>query len=312
MTVLVIAETEGNLLLETTARLVAAARRIDSGVHVLVIDDEAQSLSDAARRLAGVDRVLSVPCRTPDLLPADTIAALLPRPEAGYAVYLGADGGRGRQVVPLLAASLGLAPLTGVSAIAEDHHFERPVHAGALIERLGYDAPVRLLTVRTAAFSPVGPAAPCPIETLAPAALDSRITLTRAAAEPRNRPELESARIVVAGGRGLGSRDNFDRLGELADRLDAALGASRVAVDMGWAENSAQIGQTGRQIAPELYIAIGISGAPQHLAGIREARRVVAINRDAEAPIFRHADYGLVADVAQVLPQLLQLLAAKT
>jgi electron transfer flavoprotein alpha subunit len=305
MTALVIAASADGRLLDATRRLVAAARRLDTEVHLVVIDTPAGPLAAQAAQIDGVARVLALGSDAPDLAAFDAIAAAIEPLAGNCGSIVAADSGRGRYVLPLLAARLGVAPLTSVSGIRDDGSLERLLHAGSINEQLRFDAPVRLITVRAAAFPAAGAApAPCPIEPAGNLA-SGAVTITDRAPPATAGPQLETARLVLAGGRGLGSAETFHALERLAAKLGAALGASRVAVDMGWAPHELQIGQTGRRIAPALYVAIGISGAAQHLAGIREAERVIAINKDAAAPIFRHADLGITADAGPLIAELL-------
>lgn len=309
MTALVIAESADGRLAEATRRLVAAARRLSGDVQIAVVDAPSGEVAAQAARIDGVAGVRTFAADRPDLAAFDAIAAALAPLAAACDLVVAADSGRGRHVLPLLAARLGIAPLTSVAAIRDDGTFERLLHAGSIVEHVRFDAPQRLLTLRAGAFPAAGDAAaPCPIAIAGRVAAGAVAIAHRAPAATAG-PQLETARLVLAGGRGLGSGDAFRDLERLAARLGAALGASRIAVDMGWAPHELQVGQTGRRIAPALYVAFGISGAAQHLAGIREAGRVVAVNRDPDAPIFRQADLGVVADAGPLIAELLARLA---
>ncbi len=305
MSTLVLAESSNGRLLDAGKRLVSAARAFAAPLHVLVVDTGQQVIAAQAAQLAGVEQVFAAPYDEPDLVAFDEIAALL-LPLAGqYQTILAAHSGAGKTVLPLLAARLGIAPVTGISKIKGPCSFERPVYAGSLSEVVETTENARTLaTIRVAGFPLAQTQSPCPVETLTQSPPVGRVVLSAPPSPPTQRPDLADAKIVIAGGRGLGSLENFAQLEPLADALGAALGASRIAVDMGWSPHTSQIGQTGVQIAPDLYIAFGISGAVQHVAGIREAGKIVAINKDPEAPIFKAADYGMVADLSDVLPAL--------
>lgn len=310
MTALVIGETLGGRLLAATARLVGCALALDAEVHLAVIDDGAGTSAAAAARLEGVARVLAFDAAQPDHVAPDRFAAALESRLDAYDLILGADSGRGRSLVPLLAGRRRVAPLTSVCALRGADRFERRLHAGAIVETIAYQTPQRFLTLRAAAFVPVGTAAAaCPVEHLPLPDGGAGIEILACEPPPAGRPQLDTARLVLAGGRGLGGPDNFRRLAALADRLGAATGASRIAVDMGWVPHEQQIGQTGRRIAPALYVAFGISGAAQHVSGVRDAGCILAIDKDPDAPIFRHADFGIHADAGEILAELLQRLA---
>jgi electron transfer flavoprotein alpha subunit len=296
-------------LLEATSKLVRAATKLGEPVHILVLDENQQTIAGEAATLEGVEKVLYATHPNPDSLGFDQVASLLVSVMNDYQALIASASGRGRYVLPILAAKLGVPPLTGISAILGDGRFERPIYAGAALEQVRLEQDKTLLTIRTAPFTGVSWQAPCEIEKIATPPASGQIEIIACEQIQAERPDLASAVLVVSGGRGLGSRAGFARLENLADRLGAALGASRVAVDMGWAPHQLQVGQTGHQIAPRLYIAMGISGAVQHIAGIKDAGTIVAINSDVDAAIFTVADYGLAADINLVLPELIALLA---
>ena len=304
MTTLVLAQSMNGQLSESSKRLVGAASAFNQPIHLLILDDEQGQTANAAAALAGVDLVLVATTSEPDLAGFDDVALLAANLADDYDVILAANTGTGRHVLPLLAARLQIAPLTGISAIAGDHLFERPIHAGALIERVQLDTEKTLLTIRPANFAAVGDQSPCPKKPCTLPQQTGGMGIIEQINTLSERPDLTEAKVVVAGGRGLGSKEGFTRLEPLADALGAALGASRIAVDMGWIPHINQVGQTGVQIAPDLYIAIGISGAVQHIAGIKDAGKIVVLNKDPDAPLFKVADYGIIGDLFDLLPQL--------
>lgn len=292
--------------LETTSKLVSAARKLDTDVHVLVLDRKSRTLALEVANLAGVSLVHVAISADPELVGLDETALQLATLMQDYETLITSNDGRGKHVLPLLAARLQIPPLSGISAILGDQMFERPIYAGSLMERVQLSTQKNLLSIRTVHFSSTGEQPSCPIIEIT-AQADASVRSTEIIDHSRiktGRPDLANADIVVAGGRGLGSAENFAKLETLADALGAAIGASRIAVDMGWAPHNTQVGQTGVQIAPKLYIAIGISGAVQHIAGIKDAGTIVAVNKDPDAPIFRVADHGIVGDLHEVLPEL--------
>lgn len=309
MTTLVLAQSAKGQLLENTKRLISAASAFNEPVHLLILDTERQEVASQAARLAGVEQVHVAIYPEPDLVGFDKIADLALGLAGDYKAIIAANTGSGKYVLPLLAARLEIPPLTGISHIGGDRSFERPVYAGSLIERVQLNTDKTLLTVRPANFATVGDQSPCPIEAVTDTPPNSRMEIIEQTSFISERPDLADAKIVVAGGRGLGSKENFAQLETFADMLGAALGASRIAVDMGWSPHITQVGQTGVQIAPDLYIALGISGAVQHIAGIKDAGKILAINKDPDAPIFKVADYGIIGDLFELLPQLQSALA---
>ena len=305
MTTLVIAEHDNAQLKSATLHTIAAARTLSNGVHVLVAGRAAQPVAQAASQVAGVDKVIHVDApHFADAL-AENVAAQVLALAGDYTHILFPATAAGKNVAPRVAAKLDSAQISDVIAIDSADTFQRPIYAGNAIATVQSPDPVKVATIRTTAFD----AAPAhggsaPIET-APAVADTGLsTFVRREVASSDRPELTAARVVVAGGRGLGSAENFTLLDPLAEKLGAAVGASRAAVDSGYAPNDWQVGQTGKVVAPQLYIACGISGAIQHLAGMKDSKVIVAINKDEEAPIFQVADYGLVADIFEALPEL--------
>lgn len=306
MAVLVIAEHDGAALKPATLNTVTAAACIDADVHVLVAGSDCRPIAESAARVGGVTKVLLADAPQLGTMLAENLAPLIARLAPSYSHLLAPATTFGKNVMPRVAALLDVAQVSDIVAVQSPDTFVRPIYAGNAFATVQATDPVKVVTVRTTAFeaAPKEDGATTIEEVGAPpdAGLSRLIgqELTRSA-----RPELASARVVVSGGRGLGSAENFRKLLEpLADKLNAAIGASRAAVDAGFVPNDYQVGQTGKVVAPELYIAVGISGAIQHLAGMKEAKVIVAINKDAEAPIFQVADYGLVADLFQAVPEL--------
>ncbi|AUN94875.1 electron transfer flavoprotein subunit alpha/FixB family protein [Pseudazoarcus pumilus] len=310
MNILVIAEHDNHALRPATAPTIAAARAIGGEVTLLVAGHDCAAVAQQGASLDGVARVLVADAPHYEHELAENLAALVLTLTEGRTHVLAPATTFGRNLMPRVAALLGVAQIGDVVEVCTPDTFVRPIYAGNALESVRSLDAVRVLTVRPTAFEAVARVtANAPVEAIAagPDLALSRFVsreLTRS-----ERPELGSARVVVSGGRGLGSAERFEAvLGPLAERLGAALGASRAAVDAGYVPNDLQVGQTGKIVAPELYVAVGISGAIQHLAGMKESRVIVAINKDAEAPIFQVADYGLVADLFQAVPELLAAL----
>ncbi|HVY63491.1 MAG TPA: electron transfer flavoprotein subunit alpha/FixB family protein [Gammaproteobacteria bacterium] len=311
--VLVVAEHDGHTLSPATARTLRCAAAIpDAEIAVAVFAEDGRAVAEQAATLDGVRRVLLVEHAGHAHALAALIAPELAELAAGHTHVLAPATTFGRDLLPRVAALLGTTQVSDVMAIESATRFRRPIYAGNAIATVEIAALPAVATVRIASFQPVAAAgaARAPIERVQPAAAPPTHTrfVSRVVAAG-DRPDLQSARRVVSGGRGLGNPENFKRIEELAALLGAAVGASRAAVDSGFAPNDLQVGQTGKIIAPELYIAIGISGAIQHLTGIKDARTIVAINKDPEAPIFEVADIGLVGDLFAVLPDLKERLA---
>lgn len=305
MSVLVLAEHNGTELDEATARAVTAAGLVDPDVHVLVAGRDCAAAAAAAAAIAGVSNVLVADDDTFADRLCEPLAALITSLAGRFDAFVAPATTSGKSVMPRVAAMLDVMQVSDVIAVEAPDRFRRPIYAGSIIQTVRSKDHKRVLTIRTSAFSPAPSGEPGPMEAvrLEPfAQLSSFVASTTAGSD---RPELSSARIVVSGGRGLGSAENFETvLAPLADALGAALGASRAAVDAGFVSNDLQVGQTGKIVAPELYIACGISGAIQHLAGMKDSKVIVAINKDPEAPIFQVADYGLVADLFEAVPEV--------
>ncbi len=305
--VLVIAEhANGALNLSTHKTLSCALQIPDAQIDVAVLASDASTLATQAAKLTGVKRVLKVERAEFAEAVASTQAAAIVELAANYTHVLAPATTFGKDLLPRVAALLGVGQISEVMAAESAHRFVRPIYAGNAIVTLDADPNQKLVaTVRVASFQPVAETGSASIESVAiTVALPAHTRFVERATDRTGRPDLQSANRVVSGGRALGSAENFQLIYHLADKLGAAVGASRAAVDSGYAANDLQVGQTGKIIAPELYIAVGISGAIQHLTGIKDARTIVAINKDSEAPIFEVADVGLVGDLFTVLPEL--------
>lgn len=311
MAVLLIAEVSGGHFgLDATARALRAVAPLGE-VDLLLTGQGLAGAAEAAARLQGLARVLVADDAAFARGLAERITPLLQDLAPGYNHIAAPASAFARNILPRLAAKLDVMMLSDVIGISGSDTFSRPVYAGNAIETLRMRDACRVFTLRTTAFEPAAAdAAPVPVVPLsAPPVPQTGATWVEDRLATSDRPDLASAKIVVSGGRGLGSQDNFALIGALADQIGAAVGASRAAVDAGYAANDLQVGQTGKVVAPDLYIAVGISGAIQHLAGMKDSRVIVAINKDAEAPIFQIADYGLVADLFTALPDLTQAVA---
>lgn len=312
MTTLLIAEHDETSLKDATAKALTAALALGAPVHVLVAGHACRGAAEAAAQLQGVAKVLVADAPAYTHLLAEPLAELLAHLAPAYANLVAPATSTFKNAMPRVAARLDVMQVSDITKVVSPDTFERPIYAGNAIQTVQARDAVKIVTVRTAAF-PATPAGGgnASIEPISftPASTDlSRFDGEEVSAS--DRPELGSARIVVSGGRALGSKENFDAIvAPLADRLGAAIGASRAAVDAGYAPNDWQVGQTGKVVAPELYVALGISGAIQHLAGMKDSKVIVAINKDEEAPIFQVADFGLVADLFQAAPALVEELA---
>ena len=309
MKCLVIAEHDNVVLSHATLHAVTAARKISQSVNVLVAGAACNSVAMAAQKIAGVAKILL--CEAPyyaDQSPENMTALILAN-AIGYTHLLAAATTSGKNLMPRIAAKLDVAQISEIVSVVSADTFVRPIYAGNALATVQSADAVKVITVRTTAFDAALTDANAAIESLNPAPDIGKSQVVARDLIKSERPELATAKVVVAGGRGLVSRENFEALlTPLADRLGAALGASRAAVDAGFVPNDYQVGQTGKVVAPALYIAVGISGAIQHLAGMKGSQVIVAIDKDAEAPIFSVADYGLVADLFEVVPQLTELL----
>jgi electron transfer flavoprotein alpha subunit len=305
MTSLVIAEHDNATLKPATLNAVTAAAQIGDEVHLLVAGSACAAVAEDAAQIAGVGKVLLADApHYADQLP-ENLAALVVAHAGGYSHLLAVATAAGKNVMPRIAALLDDAQISEIVAVNSTDTFVRPIYAGSVLETVRSSDAVKVITVRATAFAPAAAGGTANVEAIAAAAnLGSSALISRDL--PRlARPELAAAKVVVAGGRGLGSSEKFRELLEpLADRLGAALGASRAAVDAGYAPNDFQVGQTGKVVAPRLYIAVGISGAIQHVAGMQDSGLIVAINKDPECAIFQVADYGLVGDLFEVVPAL--------
>ena len=308
MSVLVHAEHDGSAVLDASLCAVAAARELDSDVHLLVCGEGCRRAAEAAAAVEGVARVLLADAPTYAHGLAEPIADLLARLAGPYDAILAAHTTGGRNVLPRAAALLDVAPISDIIAVESADTFVRPIYAGNAIATVRTRDAKKVLTVRTTAFEAVAErGGSASIEEVGGEDAGAGGGLSRFVGQEltrSERPELTSARIVISGGRGMQSGDNFHLLEAVADRIGAAVGASRAAVDAGFVPNDYQVGQTGKVVAPDLYVAVGISGAIQHLAGMKDSKVIVAINKDEEAPIFQVADYGLVVDLFKALPDL--------
>jgi electron transfer flavoprotein alpha subunit len=304
MAVLLLAEHDNKTLAPATAKALTAARGFGSEVDMLVAGDGCRAVAESAAKLEGVRKVLLA--EAPHLaqrLAEETAAAVLPLMQ-NYAVLLAPATTMGKNVLPRVAAMLDVAQISDIVEVKSPTTFVRPVYAGNALETVETYDKIVVGTVRGTAFAAAGEGGSAAIETVVPPPAAGLSSFEGSQLSASERPELTSARIVISGGRGMQSGDNFKTLLDpLADRLGAAVGASRAAVDAGYMPNDHQVGQTGKVVAPDLYIAVGISGAIQHLAGMKDSKVIVAINKDADAPIFQVADYGLVGDLFTVLPE---------
>ncbi|MFK0206352.1 electron transfer flavoprotein subunit alpha/FixB family protein [Agrobacterium sp. NPDC090283] len=306
MTILLLADHDNAILSDQTAKALTAASKIGGDVHVLVAGSGARPAADAAAKLAGVSKVLLA--EGDDLANnlAEPLAALIVSLAGSYDTILSAATSVGKNVLPRVAALLDIAQISEITEVVSADTFKRPIYAGNAIQTVQSTDAKRVITVRTASFSPASRGPLAAVESVSTAAFSSELsTFVSDALSASDRPELTSAKIIISGGRALGSAEKFQQvILPVADKLGAAVGASRAAVDAGYAPNDWQVGQTGKVVAPDLYIACGISGAIQHLAGMKDSKVIVAINKDEEAPIFQVADYGLVGDLFTILPEL--------
>ena len=305
MTILVIAEHDNTALKAATLNTVAAAQKIGGEIHVLVAGAGCAAAAQQAAALQGVAKVKVADAAHYDAQTAENLTALVVANAAGYSHILAPATTFGKNVAPRVAALLDVAQISEITAVESADTFVRPIYAGNALATVKSTDAVKVITVRTTAFDAVATGGAAAVETLAAAADTAQSQLQNRELTKSERPELGAAKIIVSGGRGLGSGENYHKLLEpLADKLGAALGASRAAVDAGFVPNDYQVGQTGKIVAPQLYIAVGISGAIQHLAGMKDSKVIVAINKDPDAPIFQVADYGLVADLFETAPAL--------
>ncbi|WP_336961489.1 electron transfer flavoprotein subunit alpha/FixB family protein [Sphingobium aquiterrae] len=306
MKTLLIADHDNQSVADGTARALTAARALGGEVDILIAGLGAGAAANAAAKLQGVSKVLLADGEAFAHALAEPLAALVLSIAGGYGAIVAPASSSGKNVLPRIAARLDVMQVSDVTRVAAPDIFEHPIYAGNAIEVVKNDEPVKLLTIRTSAFAATSAdGAAAPVETIAAAIVEGRATFEGEALAKSDRPELGSAKIVVSGGRALGSPEKFDAvILPLADRLHAAVGASRAAVDAGYAPNDFQVGQTGKIVAPDLYVALGISGAIQHLAGMKDSKVIVAVNKDEDAPIFQVADFGLVGDLFQLVPEI--------
>jgi electron transfer flavoprotein alpha subunit len=306
MTNLVIVEHDGLSIKPATLNTIAAAQKIGDDIHVLVAGHNAQAAADAAARIAGVSKVLLADAPQLEAGLAENVEATVLGIARDYTHILAPDTAYGKNIAPRIAAKLDVAQISDITAVVSANTFERPIYAGNAIATVQSTDPIRVITVRATGFDAVAAeGGSATIETIEAAPDTGLSRFVNREVTKLDRPELTSAKIIVSGGRGLGNGENYKKVLEpLADKLNAALGASRAAVDAGFVPNDYQVGQTGKIVAPQLYIAIGISGAIQHLAGMKDSKVIVAINKDAESPIFSVADYGLVGDLFDTVPAL--------
>ena len=303
MTALVLAEHNNASLNDATAKAVTAALQISPPVHVLVAGADCKAAAEQAAALEGVEKVLLADdSRYANLLPEPT-SGLLVSLASSYDAILAPATANGKNILPRVAALLDVPQISEIISVVSKDVFRRPIYAGNAIETIEASGFKKVITVRIAAFASAARNGSAVIENIAPAADPALSRMIREDLTRSERPELAGARIVISGGRGLQSKENFALIERVADKLGAAVGASRAAVDAGFVPNDRQVGQTGKVVAPELYIAVGISGAIQHLAGMKDSKIIVAINKDEGAPIFSIADYGLVADLFEALPE---------
>ncbi|MDP3440223.1 MAG: FAD-binding protein [Azonexus sp.] len=310
MTILVIAEHDQQSLKAATLNTLTAAQQIGGDIHVLVAGTACSGAAQQAAQLQGVTSVKVADAAHYQNQTAENLSALIIAHAAGYSPgyshILAPATTFGKNLLPRVAALLDVAQISEITGVVSADTFVRPIYAGNALATVQSADKIKVITVRSTAFDAANAGNSAPIEAIATAADTAQSTLTHRELTKSERPELGAAKIIVSGGRGLGSGENYHTLLEpLADKLGAALGASRAAVDAGFVPNDYQVGQTGKIVAPQLYIAVGISGAIQHLAGMKESKVIVAINKDPDAPIFQVADYGLVGDLFEVVPQLL-------
>ena len=308
MAILVIAEHENGALAGATLNTVAAAQKIGGDVHMLVAGQGLSAVAEAAAKVAGVAKVLVADNAAYAHQLPENVAPLIVGLAAGYSHVLAPATTNGKNFLPRVAAQLDVDQISEIISVESADTFKRPIYAGNAIATVQSSAAVKVITVRTTGFDPVaaegGSAAVEAVSDVKDAGLSAFVGEELAKSD---RPELTAAKIVVSGGRGMQNGDNFKHLYALADKLGAAVGASRAAVDAGFVPNDMQVGQTGKIVAPQLYIAVGISGAIQHLAGLKDSKVIVAINKDEEAPIFQVADYGLVGDLFEIIPEFEKL-----
>ncbi|AON53848.1 electron transfer flavoprotein subunit alpha/FixB family protein [Herbaspirillum seropedicae] len=308
MTALVIAEHDNASLKGSTLNTITAAAQAGGDVHVLVAGANAKAAADAAAQVAGVTKVLLADApQFADGL-AENVAEQVLAIAKDYSHILAPATAYGKNILPRVAAKLDVGQISDITKVESADTFERPIYAGNAIATVQSIDPIKVITVRTTGFDPAAQGGSAAVESIPAVADSGKSSFVGREVAKSDRPELTAAKIIVSGGRGMGSAESFKILEPLADKLNAAMGASRAAVDAGYVPNDWQVGQTGKIVAPQLYIAVGISGAIQHLAGMKDSKVIVAINKDEEAPIFSVADYGLVGDLFEVVPELVKQL----
>jgi electron transfer flavoprotein alpha subunit len=310
MTALLLAEHDNKVLKDSTAKALTAAKALGGDVHVLVVGKDCRAVADAAAKLEGVAKVLLADAGAYEHMLAEPTAALIVSLAGSYDAIVAPSTTGAKNVMPRVAALLDVMQISDITKVIAPDTFERLIYAGNAVQTVRSKDAKKVVTVRTTAFQAAGDGGSASVEAVAAVADPGISTFVGEELSKSERPELTSAKIIISGGRAMQSRENFTKYIEpVADKLGAAMGASRAAVDAGYAPNDWQVGQTGKVVAPELYIAVGISGAIQHLAGMKDSKVIVAINKDEEAPIFQVADYGLVADLYKALPELADELA---
>jgi len=305
MEILVIAEHNNRDLKPSTLNTISAALKLNGNIHVLVAGKDVTSVIEDVSKIGSISRILSCDDEIYKNFLAENFSDLILGIAKNYTHIMMPSSTFGKNIMPRVAASLDVPQISDIVSVEDHETFKRPIYAGNAIATVKCTAPIKVITVRGTAFSPVEMRGGNAEKEQLPAGTDSGKTVfLKQDFSKSDRPELTSAKIIISGGRGMQNSENFKMLEKIADKLGAAIGASRAAVDAGFVPNDWQVGQTGKIVAPDLYIAVGISGAIQHLAGIKDSKIIVAINKDEEAPIFQIADYGLVADLFQVLPEL--------
>lgn len=304
MSILVIAEHDNAQLNIATLNSITAAQQIGGDIHVLVAGESCQNVAEEASKIAEVNKVIIADNSAYGHFLAENIAPLIAEIGSSYSHILATATTTGKNIMPCVAALLDMQAISDISAVVSEDTFKRPIYAGNVIATVQSSDAVKVLTVRATAFDAAsGEGGSASIESLDSAHNPQTSSFESEEMAESDRPELTAAGIVISGGRGMGNGENFDMLYNIADKLGAAVGASRAAVDAGYVPNDMQVGQTGKIVAPDLYIAVGISGAIQHLAGMKDSKVIVAVNKDEEAPIFSVADYGLVADLFTAMPE---------
>lgn len=306
MVALVLVEHNNNNMHPSTRNTLAAALKLDKDLLLLVVGHKCSKVAEQVSELAGVSSVLSFDNACYEHQLAETVSKIITSLDHSFSAIIAPSSTYGKNILPRVAAQLDMAQVSDVSHIIDNETFEHPIYAGNAIEMVKILDPIKVMTIRITAFDPITKSqSACPIKTVETGTSYARCQFVKHELSISKRPELGSAKIIVSGGRGLQSAEKFKLIEELADALGAAVGASRAAVDAGFVSNDYQVGQTGKVVAPALYIAIGISGAVQHLAGMKDSKVIVAINKDEDAPIFQIANYGLVGDLFVLVPELI-------